>query len=66
MREKRVTKNRHDVDCSHGLCTFPNMVSNANIVRKSGKKREENSQNVDCCLQCWGTVYMVCAHFQIW
>jgi hypothetical protein len=22
----------------HGLCTFPNMVSDANMVRKSGKK----------------------------
>jgi hypothetical protein len=24
--------------CLHGLCAFPNMVSNANIARKSGKK----------------------------
>ena len=24
--------------CSHGLCAFTNMVSNANIARKSGEK----------------------------
>jgi hypothetical protein len=27
--------------CLHGLCTFPNMVSNVNIARKSVKKGEK-------------------------
>ena len=53
--------------CLHGLCTFPNMVSSANIAKKSEEKREKkNRHDVDCYGQHWGSVYMVCAHFQIW
>jgi hypothetical protein len=27
--------------CLHGLCTFPNMVSNANIARNFGKNKKK-------------------------
>ena len=33
--------------CLHGLCTFPNMVINAKIMRKSGKKGETSCVLVD-------------------
>ena len=43
-RKKIRKKNRDGVvmllSCLHGLCTFPNMVIDVNIARKSGKKRE--------------------------
>ena len=29
----------------HGLCTFPNMVSNVNIMRKSGKNQENKKRH---------------------
>ena len=39
--------------CWHGLCTFPNLVINVNIVRKSGNiKKKKNRHGVDCCWQC--------------
>jgi hypothetical protein len=46
MKNSNKIKNRDGVVmllryCLHGLCAFPNMVSNANIARKSGKKREK-------------------------
>ena len=35
--------------------------------QKIRKKREKkNRHDVDCYGQCWSSVYMVCAHFQIW
>ena len=55
------------LSCLHGPCACPNMVIDMNIARKSGKKeKKKNRHDVDCCWQYWGTVYMVCAHFQIW
>ena len=50
------------VHCLYGICTFPNMVINRTIIRQS----EKLGKKEDCCQQCWGTVYMVCAHFLIW
>ena len=47
----------------HGLCAFPNMVINVNIVRKSGKIRKNEETDVDHYQQCWCILYMVCAHF---
>ena len=45
---------RHDVylllmlrNNVHGLCTFPNMVINVNILRKSGKIRKNEETDVD-------------------
>ena len=111
-RKKIRKKNRDGVvmllSCLHGLCAFPNMVSDVNTVRKSGRKEKKrtdmmqtvvdnvgvlftwsvhiskygkqckysqkirkrrekkNRHDIDCYGQCWGSVYMVCAHFQIW
>ena len=36
-----------DNKCKHGLCAFPNMVSNVNTMRKSGKKGETWCKVVD-------------------
>ena len=45
----------------HGLCAFPNMVINVNIVRKSGKIRKNEETDVDHCQQCWCIVtWSVC------
>ena len=30
--------------CLHGLCALPNMVINAKIMRKSGKKSEKKAE----------------------
>ena len=49
----------------HGLCAFPNMVINVNIVRKTGKNRKNEETDGDHCQQCWCIVYMVHAHFLI-
>ena len=50
--EKIQEKNRDGVvmllSCLHGLCAFPNMVTDVNIARKSEKK-EKKRHDVDCC-----------------
>ena len=64
----------------HGVCTFPNMVIDANMPRTSEKNgaglHRPSSTMLVYCLHhlCafpnmviqWSSVYMVCAHFQIW
>ena len=74
LGRKSGKKERHDVELSiilryslHGLCTFLNMVIHINIARKSEKNwKKIERYDVDHCQQCWGIVYMVCAHFLIW
>ena len=34
-----------DNKCRHGLCAFPNMVSNVNIMRKSAKNQEKKERH---------------------
>ena len=34
-----------DNKCRHGLCAFPNMVSNVNTMRKSGKNQEKKERH---------------------
>ena len=33
-----------DNKCRHGLCAFPNMVSNVNTMRKSGKNQKKSGK----------------------
>ena len=35
--------------CSHGLCTLPNMVINAKIMRKSAKSQEKRRDMMSTC-----------------
>ena len=59
----------------HGLCTFPNMVIDANMPRTSEKNgaalyRPSSTMLVYClhhlCAFPRCIDYMVCAHFPIW
>ena len=42
------------LSCLHGLCTFPNMVINVNIARKSGKKRKKEQTSCRLLLTLLG------------
>ena len=70
-RKKFRKKNRDGVvmllSCLHGLCAFPNMVIDVNIARKSRKNKKKRIHMMwTIVVNVGGTVYMVCAHFQIW
>ena len=42
----------------HGLCAFPNMVIGANIVTKSGKKKEKKNRHLDTVVGNVGALFM--------
>ena len=70
-REKRTDMMQTVVDntgvlftCSVCISQYGNRCKYTQKIRK--KRETKNGHDVDCCWQYWGTVYMVCAHFQIW
>ena len=44
--------------CLHGLCTLSNMVINAKIMRKSGKKIRKKRRDIMCT--CWYSLHGLC------
>ena len=42
--------------CRHGLCTFPNMATNANIARKSWRKRPKKIDMMQTVVDSFGVV----------
>ena len=50
------------VHCSCGLCTFPNMVINANIARKSGGKRQKRIDMMQTVVDSVGVVLTWSVH----
>jgi hypothetical protein len=48
--------------CLHGLCTLPNMVSNANMVRKSEKNREKGINLMYTIVDDFGAVFAWSVH----
>ena len=51
--------------CLYGLCTFPNMVINANISTRSVKKQRNRLDTMQTVIDSAGVVFTWSVYFQI-
>ena len=52
--------------CLHGLCAFPNMVSDGYVIRRSGKNQEtKNKYVVDILIMLMHCLHSLCAFLNI-